>query len=214
LADPVTLAQALLGFALVSGLLTVVPGLDTAYVLRTAISRGRGHAYAAALGINAGCLVWGIAAAVGATAVLTASETAYRALTLAGAAYMVILGASMIRDGFRPRSDVVDVLDAPRRSPWRTLLAGVGTNLLNPKIGVFYLATIPAFIPAGAPPLAMGVALAVVHNVIGMAWFSLIILATGYAGRWLRDARVSRITDRVTGGVLVAFGSRLALSAR
>ena len=207
-----TVAHALLGFALVSGLLTIVPGLDTAYVLRTAISRGRGHAYAAALGINAGCLVWGVAAAVGATAVLTASETAYRALTLAGAAYMVVLGVSMVRAGSRPRSDVV--VDAPRWSPWRTFLAGLGTNLLNPKIGVFYLATIPAFIPAGVSPLAMGVALAVVHNVIGMAWFSVIILATGYAGRWLRDARVSRITDRVTGGVLIVFGGRLALSAR
>lgn len=211
----VTVPHALASFALVAALMTIVPGLDTAYVLRTAISRGRRHAYAAALGINAGCLAWGVAAAVGASALLTASEVAFRALTLAGAAYLVLLGTQMFRASFRPHAEVdVDTDALAPWSVWRTCATGVGTNLLNPKIGVFYLATIPLFIPAGVPPLPMGVALAVVHNVIGLAWFTLIIAATGWAGRWLRRPRVGRVTDRVTGGALVLVGVRMAAGAR
>ena len=97
-----TVSQAVLGFAVVAGLLTIIPGIDTALVLRSAISRGRAYAFAAAVGINAGCLVWGVAAAVGASALLAASELAYRILTLAGAAYMVWLGIHLLRASLRP----------------------------------------------------------------------------------------------------------------
>ncbi|RHA37897.1 LysE family translocator [Cellulomonas rhizosphaerae] len=210
-----TVPHALASFALVAALMTIVPGLDTAYVLRTAISRRRGHAHAAALGITAGCLAWGVAAAVGASALLTASEVAFRALTLAGAAYLVLLGAQMIRASLRPHPEVALDGEPPTgSSAWRTFAAGLGTNLLSPKIGVFYLATIPLFIPDGVPPPAMGVALAVVHNVIGIAWFTLIVVATGWAGSWLRRPRIARVTDRVTGGALVLVGVRLAAGAR
>jgi threonine/homoserine/homoserine lactone efflux protein len=208
-----TVTQAVLGFAVVAGLLTIIPGIDTALVLRSAISRGRAYAFAAALGINAGCLVWGVAAAVGASALLAASELAYRILTLAGAAYMVWLGISLLRTSVRPHRAPAGV-DPPRASAWHGFATGLWTNLLNPKIGVFYLATIPQFVPADTSPLLMGVLLAAVHNVLGMAWFTVIILATGFAARWLARDSVARITDRVTGTVLVAFGAKLALDSR
>ncbi|MBB2924345.1 LysE family translocator [Cellulomonas cellasea] len=215
-----TVTQAVLSFALVAGLLTIVPGLDTALVLRSAISRGRAHAFAAGAGINAGCFAWGVAAAVGASALLAASRTAYTVLTLAGAAYMVLLGAQLLWSSLRRRPAVDGEPDGtpaapePRGSVGRAFLMGLGTNLLNPKVGVFYLATIPQFVPDGVSPLLMGVLLAAVHNVLGMAWFAAIILATGFASRWLSGEVVARVTDRVTGIVLVAFGVRLAATAR
>ncbi|GEL98284.1 LysE family translocator [Cellulomonas terrae] len=207
-----TVPQAVLGFAVVAGLLTIIPGIDTALVLRSAISRGRAYAFAAALGINAGCLIWGVAAAVGASALLAASEVAYRILTLAGAAYLVWLGIGLLRTSLRPHRAAA--VDPPRASAWHGFATGLWTNLLNPKIGVFYLATIPQFVPADTSPLLMGVLLAAVHNVLGMVWFTVIILATGFAARWLARDAVAKVTDRITGTVLVAFGAKLALDAR
>lgn len=211
-----TIGQALLSFSVVAALLTVIPGLDTALVLRAAISRGRGHAVAAALGIGAGCLAWGVAAAVGASALLVASETAYRLLTLAGAVYLVGLGAHLLWTSFRRggADELPQVAEPARGSLGVSFLTGLGTNILNPKIGVFYVATIPQFIPDGTSPLLMGILLAVVHNLIGMAWFAFVIAGAGLMARTLGRSRFARVADRVTGVVLVGFGLRLALQHR
>ena len=211
-----TVTDALLSFALIAGLLTIVPGLDTALVLRSAISQGRRHAYAVALGINTGAIVWGVAAAVGASALLAASTHAFTALKLAGAAYMLWLGVSLLLTTFRKTTAIAaDEVELPAGSSLaRSWLKGAATNLLNPKVGVFYMAVIPQFIPDGVSPLWMGVALAGVHNLLGLAWFTLIIFGTGLARRWLRTPRVARATDRVTGVALVGFGTTLALEAR
>lgn len=211
---PVT---AVFSFALVAALLTMVPGLDTALVLRSAISKSRRFAFATAVGISTGAMIWGMAAAVGVSALLAASELAYRALTLAGAAYMVWLGVSLLwKSRHKPNKPTAPSGDpnmlTPRKNDLlRGWLTGTGTNLLNPKVGVFYLATIPQFIPAGASPLGMGVLLAGVHCLLAMVWFSLLILGTGYAARWLKGARSIRVIDSITGTVLVGFGLKLAL---
>lgn len=207
---------AVLSFALVAGLLTLVPGLDTALVLRSSISRSRGFAFATALGINTGAMIWGVAAAVGVSALLTASELAYRMLTLAGAAYMVWLGSSLLWRTLRKTKEPTQAAGAAvfisgKNDLLKGWLTGTGTNLLNPKVGVFYIATIPQFIPAGTPPLLMGVLLAGVHCLLAMVWFSLLIFGTGYFARWLKGARSVRIIDSITGTVLVGFGLKLAL---
>lgn len=210
-----TVTDSLLSFALVAGLLTIVPGLDTALVLRSAISQGRGHAYAVALGINTGAIVWGVAAAVGASALLAASTHAFTALKIVGAAYMLWLGLSLLWATFRKTKPAAyEVNLPPGSSLMRSWIKGAATNLLNPKVGVFYMAVIPQFIPDGASPLWMGVALAGVHNLLGLVWFTLIIFGTGLARRWLRAPRVARATDRVTGVTLVGFGVALALDTR
>ena len=92
-----TVASALASFALVAGVLTIIPGLDTAMVLRSAVSGGRRHGFATALGIGTGSLLWGVAAAVGASALLTASHLAYDALRIAGALYLLWMGLAMLR---------------------------------------------------------------------------------------------------------------------
>ena len=208
--------QALLSFALVAGLLTLVPGMDTALVLRSAVSQGRGKAYATALGVNTGPLVWGIAAAVGASALLAASETAFTVLKIAGAVYMVWLGGRMLWKSFSRRTDhppggAEPDAAASYASAW---LTGMGTNLLNPKVGVFYMAMIPQFIPPDVSPALMGTALAMVHNLEGLVFFSAIIWGTHVARSWLRTPAVVRAIDRVTGTVLVGFGVALAAEAR
>lgn len=227
-----TVPEAMLLFALVAIPLTIMPGLDSALVLRTAVVSGRRHAYATALGINAGCLAWGVAAAVGATAVLAASETAYRALTLGGAAYLAWLGGRMLWSSFRAgRYDALpdggaEVLPGALpggsgsattagvvRSPWRSFTLGATTNLLNPKVGVFYLATIPQFLPDDVPHLLMGLLLAVEHDVLGLAWLALLIHAAGLAKRWLSGRTIARVADRVTGVVLLAVGGRIGWNA-
>ncbi|MET1155514.1 LysE family transporter [Arthrobacter sp.] len=208
--------QALLSFALVAGLLTLVPGMDTALVLRSAVSQGRGKAYATALGINTGALVWGIAAAVGASALLAASETAFTVLKIAGAVYMVWLGGRMLWKSFRRRAMLMPGAAEPDASASyaKAWLTGVGTNLLNPKVGVFYMAMIPQFIPPDVSPALMGTALAMVHNLEGLVFFSAIIWGTHVARQWLRTPAVVRAIDRVTGTVLVGFGLALAAEAR
>jgi threonine/homoserine/homoserine lactone efflux protein len=208
--------QALLSFALVAGLLTLVPGMDTALVLRSAVSQGRGKAYATALGINTGALVWGIAAAVGASALLAASETAFTVLKIAGAAYMVWLGGRMLWKSFRrPAADMAGAAEPEASASYaKAWFTGVGTNLLNPKVGVFYMAMIPQFIPPDVSPALMGTALALVHNLEGLVFFSAIIWGTHVARKWLRTPAIVRTIDRITGTVLVGFGVALAAEAR
>ncbi|WP_255771250.1 LysE family translocator [Pseudarthrobacter sulfonivorans] len=213
------LTQALLSFAVVAGLLTLVPGIDTALVLRAAVARSRTYAFAAALGITTGLMAWGIAAAVGVSALLAASELAYRILSMAGAAYMVWLGASLLwksrTKGLAAEGPAAVELPASSgRQFLRGWLTGTGTNLLNPKVGVFYIATIPQFIPAGTSPLLMGVLLAGMHCVLGLVWLSALIVGTGFASKWLKGRRSVQIIDRITGTALVGFGVKLALEPR
>ncbi len=205
-----TVADALLQFALVAALLTVIPGMDTVLVLRTAISRGHGPAFATAAGICTGTVAWGLAAAVGASALLAASETAFTALRIAGAAYMAWLGISMFLKSFRNGAVAAAQLTAGTDSVRRNWLTGITTSLLNPKVGVFYMAMIPQFLPPEAPPLLMGVLLPLVHNAEGMLWFAAIILATHHARRWLQSPVVGKATDRIAGVVLLAFAARIA----
>ncbi|MEU8268986.1 LysE family translocator [Sphaerisporangium sp. NPDC049002] len=192
--------------------MTIIPGLDTALVLRAAVTGGRRQAFATALGINTGVLIWGAAAAVGISALLTASALAYTLLRYIGAAYMLWLGASML---WRARAgQATDPTPQPETASGagRAWIRGLATNLLNPKVGVFYVALLPQFIPDGAPHLLTGVLLALVHNIEGMAWFTLLIFGTELARGWLSKARVRQAVDRLTGAILITFGLRLALS--
>jgi threonine/homoserine/homoserine lactone efflux protein len=210
------LLHAVLSFALLGALLTITPGLDTALVLRAAVTMGRGPAFATALGINAGALVWGAAAAVGAAALLAASSVAYTVLRIAGAGYMIYLGVKMVRGALRRDGGDVrpGVTAAPVPSFWSTFGRGFLTNLLNPKVGAFYIAVIPQFLPDGASPLGVGLLLALVHDLEGLLWFTLIILGAQAARGFLARSSVRRSVDAGTGVALLGFGLKLGLSSR
>ncbi|UGT43205.1 LysE family translocator [Nocardia yamanashiensis] len=210
------LPESLISFAVVAALLTVVPGVDTALVLRAAVSRGRRYAFATAIGVGSGTLVWGAAAAAGVSTLVTASEVGYAVLRVVGAIYLVWMGVGMIRAGLRRRGMDAGAVEeeSPPGSVFGAWVRGLGTNLLNPKVGVFYVAMLPQFLPEGAPPLLMGCLLAVVHNVEGMVWFAMIISVVGLAKSWLSRDAVRRGMDLVTGTVMVGFGVKVAASHR
>jgi threonine/homoserine/homoserine lactone efflux protein len=206
--------QAVLSFALVAGLLTIVPGLDTALVLRAAISQGKGPAFATALGIASGSLVWGAGAAAGVSALLIASHLAYDAVRLVGAVYLVGMGARLVWAAIR--ADNADPLTGAevgvdRDGLVRAWRRGFTTNLLNPKVGAFYVAVLPQFIPAHAFHLGFGLLLALVHDVEGMIWFSALIYFAVKLRGVLARRSVRRGVDGTTGAVLVGFGVGLAL---
>jgi threonine/homoserine/homoserine lactone efflux protein len=210
----VTLAAAVLTFAVVAGALTVTPGLDTALVLRAALTRRRREALATAAGIVTGLFVWGAAAAVGVSALLTASEVAFDVLRYAGAAYLLAYGVRLLIAAVRHRPAAVESAGEVSGTAWRAARAGLVTNLLNPKVGVFYVALLPQFVPVGSDPLLVGLLLAAVHGALSMVWFLLLTQLAQLLGRWLRRPGTVRAVDGLTGAALVGFGLRLAVTAR
>jgi len=204
-----SVATALALFVVAAGLLTITPGLDTALVLRTAAIEGPRRAMLAALGIACGCLSWGLAVALGLGALLAASEAACTLLKWAGAAYLAWLGFRLI---LRPRAQFdLAQAGARRGNPW---LRGFLTNLLNPKVGVFYVSFLPQFTPAGVPAGPFIFLLALIHVTLGVPWTAVLIGATAPLKRWLQRAAVVRWLDRATGAVFLGFGARLALERR
>ena len=204
-------AASLIAFVAAAALLTITPGPDSALILRTAAVEGRTTAVAAGVGILLGCLVWAVAAALGLGALLAASEAAYTALKWIGAAYLCWLGARLLldpRQSFSP--DAAQA--APARQGW--FARGLLTNLLNPKVGLFYASFLPQFIPADAPVGIWTAGLGAVHALVGMIWFTGMIAATAPIAGFLRRASVVRWIDRLTGGLFIAFGVRLALEGR
>lgn len=204
-----SIAAALIAFVAAASLLTITPGLDTAMVLRTAAAEGPRRAALAGLGILTGCLAWGATVALGLGVLLAASTLAYTALKWAGAAYLAWLGLNLI---LRPRSRLELGVPAARRGNW--WLRGFLTNLLNPKVGVFYVSFLPQFVPAHAPAAPFIFLLAAIHAMLGAAWFALLIAGAAPLKRWLSRAAVARWLDRATGAVFLAFGARLALERR
>jgi threonine/homoserine/homoserine lactone efflux protein len=200
--------QSLIAFTLAAALLTITPGLDTALVLRTAAAEGSRRAFAAALGICLGCLAWGLLVAAGLGILLQASELAYLALKWIGAAYLLYLGLRLIVA--RRAETEGGEAEPAERANW--FLRGLLTNLLNPKVGAFYVSFLPQFIPAGANVPSTTLLLAGVHAGLGLLWFLLLIGATRPLARMLRRPGLVRGLDRVTGAVLIFFGLRLAFS--
>jgi threonine/homoserine/homoserine lactone efflux protein len=201
------LEQSLIAFTLAAALLTVTPGLDTALVLRTAASEGARRAVLAGLGICAGCLMWGAVVALGLGVLLAASELAYTMLRWIGAGYLFYLGIKLIVSR-REELGFENGTGAGRNNWfWRGLL----TNALNPKVGIFYVSFLPQFVPAGANVPATTLLLAAIHAALGLLWFAALILATQPIAKALRRPPLIRTLDRLTGGLFLLFGARLAL---
>src|SRR4029077_6916910 len=185
--------QALLSFTLAAGLLTITPGLDTALVLRTAAVEGRKQATLAGIGICSGCLLWGSTASFGLSALLAVSGFAYNVLRVVGAIYLGYLGIKLFIRAFAFTSSngaVEPVWKEDGRtdsSLW--LKRGLLTNLLNPKVGVFYLSFLPQFIPPGVQVWSFSMLLALIHATEGILWFLLLANATELLSSWLRQRR-------------------------
>ena len=207
-----TVAEALAAYVVAAGLLTLTPGLDTALILRTAAVEGPRRAAFAAMGINIGCLIWGALVALGLGALLAASTLAFTVLKWVGAAYLVWLGLSLILKP-RERFDVsAGVTSNGGELAW--MRRGLLTNVLNPKVGVFYVSFLPQFLPDGVQAGPFIFLLAVIHVVLGSMWSTVLIMGTRPIAGVLQRAALVRWLDRLTGGVFLAFGVRLALERR
>jgi threonine/homoserine/homoserine lactone efflux protein len=189
-------------FAVLSLIVTVTPGPDSLLVLRSSLLGGRRAGARVAAGAASGSLAWGICTAAGLTALLAASAQLFRAVQLAGACYLVFLGIRGLRAtaGHEP--------SRPRRSPG--LRAGLLSNLLNPKVGLFFLAVMPQFIPHHAPVTSYALAFAATDAVIAGAWLGAVAWISGKARTLLGRPRVRAALDRAAGTALVALGVKVA----
>ena len=206
-----TVISDLIAFTLAAALLTITPGLDTALVLRTLASSGPGQAFKAACGVALGCLGWGLIVAAGLGALLAASHLAYEVLRWVGAGYLLYLGVKLI---LSPQARNVAEAGKPVPSGSHAWLRGFLTNILNPKVGIFYVSFLPQFIPAHADVAVMVVLLASIHVVLGLAWFACLIAGARALLPLQQRPRVTAAMDRLTGLVFVGFGLKLALSKR
>jgi threonine/homoserine/homoserine lactone efflux protein len=204
---------AAIAFAVAAGLLTVTPGLDTALVLRTAAVEGASQARFALAGICMGLFIWGTATSLGLTALIAVSALAYNILRIAGAIYLVYLGVRMWR-----REHSFDVAAAgpaiERAGVHRWLWRGLLTNILNPKVGVFYVTLLPQFIPQGGSVIGYSLLYTSIHVVEGVLWLTILTMAVGPLRSWLSRGSVVRALDWGTGTVLIGCGVALALERR
>jgi threonine/homoserine/homoserine lactone efflux protein len=196
-------------FTVAAVLIVLLPGPDTLVVVRNLVRGGRATAVRTVLGVLSGLVVWVIAAAAGLSAVLGASHEAYLGLRIAGAVYLVWLGVQSLRS--RGAS-----VEEPAASPRRGLIgtgfsAGIATDLLNPKVGVFFVTFLPGFVPHGYPVGWVSLLLGGIFVLLTALYFTVLLAASGPVTRAMSTVRVRRLIDRATGVVLLGFGARLVL---
>ncbi|SCK29884.1 LysE family translocator [Vogesella sp. LIG4] len=199
--------SSLLLFSATAALLTITPGLDTALVLRTAVNEGRRAALAAGIGICCGVLAWGVIVACGLGALLHTSALAYTLLRVIGAGWLLWLGVQLLRRRSEPAANP----DATREAGGNWFWRGVLTNLLNPKVGLFYLTFLPQFLQPQDSVLWMSLTMALIHALEGVIWFALLVLVAARASAWLQAPAVRRGMDRLLGVAFIGFGAKLAL---
>jgi threonine/homoserine/homoserine lactone efflux protein len=202
---------------IVSGLLlNIAPGPDSLLIMARSASQGFRAGSAAALGVGSGTLVHVLAAALGLSALMAASSWAFGLVKLLGAAYLVYIGLSLLLRRAAAEGPREAAVTLPRQSLRSIYLQGLLTNVLNPKVALFFLAFVPQFIAADAPskPLAF-VFLGLVFNLNGMLWCHFLAWSTAQASRRITASpRVVSWLNRAIGAVFLGFGLRLALAQR
>ena len=225
------MTTALLGFALASTLVILAPGPDSMLVMRNTMRGGRRAGWVTACGTLSGLTIWALAAALGLSALLRVSHVGYDILRFCGAAYLIWLGVTSLvhfrrkntaepvaqADGSAPGvpGPTVPVRTGPGAArPRRAYLNGLLSNLLNPKVGVFFMAFLPAFVPAGASAVGFSLVLGIWFIAETGLWLAVVAWLADRGVRWLRRPAVQRWMERITGIVLIGFGLRLATESR
>lgn len=209
--------SATLSFAAAASLIVIAPGPDTLLVLRNSLAAGRGKGLVTIGGIVTGLLVWATIAAVGLAALLRASELGYTIVRVAGASYLVVFGARLALARRHGSNDATSTAPAPprsARSPVAAYASGLATNLLNPKVGIFFVSFLPVFIPKGASVGWTSALFAAVFVTEGTAWLLAIVFFASRLGAAIRKEKVRRRLERLSGLVMIGFGIRLATEAR
>jgi threonine/homoserine/homoserine lactone efflux protein len=203
---------ALLAFAIASVALILTPGPDQLLIAARAVGQGREAGVVASLGIGVGLVFHTTAAALGIAAIVAALPLALELIRYAGAAYLLWLGIRL----FRTHGEAAASVAAARAPLWAVFRQGILTNLLNPKIVLFFLAFLPQFVtPGTAHPALRMIILGAIFSAAGTLWNIVVAFSAGAAGAWMRRRpRLRRFQERLTGAVFVAIACRLALPER
>ncbi|EKS9798424.1 MULTISPECIES: LysE family translocator [Burkholderia] len=202
-------------FVLAVFLLNVTPGPDTAYIVGRSVAQGRGAGLMSALGISAGCCVHALACAFGLTALLAASAAAFTVIKLVGAAYLIYLGVRMIiaKQAAEPSGTAAAQAAKPLR---QLFMQGFWTNVLNPKVVLFFVSFFPQFVSADSPHKAWAfLTLGGVFVAMSTVWTSFVAWVAGsVTARFSGKPGVKKWLDRTVGSAFVGLGLRLATSQR
>lgn len=185
--------------------LTILPGADTALVLRTALSVSKRSAFLIAAGITSGLFFWGPAAGLGAAAFLAPGSTAYNVLKIVGIGYLIYLAIDVIKS--KP------VVDANADTVSKNIFwKGFANNLFNPKAAVFYITVMPQFLPSSLNPLVGGLLLAGIHAFWATIFLTILVISAARLRPRLSNPRTIKQIDYLVGVILLGFAIRLATS--
>jgi threonine/homoserine/homoserine lactone efflux protein len=209
---------AFVSFTLASVLIVLLPGPDSLVVVRGLVRGGRRGGATTAAGVLCGLVVWVAATALGLSALLQASEVGYDVLKIAGACYLVYIGVRSLLSVRKPAAEVAAPEATEGDGPMAPapllggsgFTAGVVTDLLNPKVGVFFVSFLPGFVPHGYSVGWTTFALGAWFTVLTAIYFLGLIAVSGTVSAWMRSPRIRRRLDAVTGVVILGFGIRLA----
>jgi len=203
----------LYAFIGVAAILTILPGADMALVTRNVLAIGRRRTMLTIAGIGSGCIIHATASALGLSAILATSAAAFNVVKTIGAVYLVWLGVQSIRDARQP-TRAASESTTTRGARLGPFLQGFLTNVLNPKVAIFYLTFLPQFIGPGEPVFRRSIFLASLHIAMGFVWLTAYAWFIDRLGTVLTRPAVKASLERFTGGLLIALGARLAWARR
>lgn len=207
-------------FAALAAVLVITPGADTILVMRTAMRSGRRAGIVTSTGVVTGPVLWGVAAGTGLALLLRDNIWLYRAIILGGAGYLCYLAAESFRSAFAVRlagTAVPAATGIPDRnlggSYYRLYSRGLLTNLLNPKIGIFYLSVIPGLLPTGSSSALFGFTMGCIQACLGLLFLSAVSSAEEMFRRFFANPRSAMTLEICAGGALLAFAAYAIASA-
>lgn len=202
-------------YILLAAALAFSPGPDVMFVVANGMSHKTKGAVASALGIGAGSFFHAVLTAVGVSAVVAASPIAFEIMKIAGALYLAWLGIQALRSFVQNSGSEKFVQKVLEISAWRVFLRGFMTNILNPKVIVFYLALLPQFVSVELGHVGLQVfLLGCIHNIIGLSFLIVVGLAAGKASGWIARTSLGRWLDGIAGVFFLGLAARLALTGR
>lgn len=211
------LDQQLIAFTIASVIMAITPGNDTILTMKNSLAGGKAAGFATMAGVICGCAVHASFSALGISIVLVKSAELFNVVKMLGAAYLIFLGARGLWSLWRSRRDgevAVNAFSRSGKSALRAFVEGLMTNVLNPKVAVFYLSFLPQFISPGDDVVSRSFLLAGIHQIVGTIWLaSIVVFVTGMRGLVTRSS-IKRKLEAVTSTVLIAFGLKLALEKR
>ncbi len=192
-------------------LLTLTPGVDTILVIRNSGRGGWKDGAASSLGICSGLFVHATISALGISSLLLLTTWAFSLLKSIGAAYLIWLGLTSLKEIFKKQhqKDETSATRGRNNNYYRSFREGFFSNILNPKAIIFYMAFLPQFIDPSRSPLLQSLFIAGLHFTIGMIWLCTVSSMVDRAGTWLQNPETSRILHGLSGSILILLGAKL-----